>query len=41
MDMETMRYYYQNGLWDKSRLDKLLKAGKITQTQYNEIIGNS
>jgi len=41
MDMETMRYYYQNGLWDKSRLDKLLKIGKITQSQYDAIIENS
>lgn len=38
MDTETMRYYYQNDLWDKSRLDKLLAAGKITQAQYNEIV---
>ena len=37
MDTETMRYYYTSGLWPRSRLDKLLEAGRITQEQYDEI----
>ena len=41
MDTETMRYYYQQGLWPISRLDKLLEAGKITQAQYDEITGEA
>lgn len=32
-------YYYQQGLWPISRLDKLLEAGKIPQAQYEEITG--
>ena len=37
MNTETMKYYYENGLWDISRLDKLLAAEKITKEQYEEI----
>ena len=37
MDTNTMRYYYQNGLWDIERLNKLKEAGKITEEQYKEI----
>ena len=37
MDTETMRYYYTSGLWPLERLDKLLRAGRITQKQYDEI----
>ncbi len=39
MDTETMKYYFQNGLWNRARLDKLLSAGKITREQYGEITG--
>lgn len=39
MDTETMKYYYENGLWSLDRLDKLLNSGKITLEQYNEITG--
>lgn len=41
MDKEKMRYYYQNGLWNINMIDKLLKLGKITDDEYNYIIGNS
>lgn len=41
MDTDTMRYYYANGLWNLDRLDKLLAAGRITQTQYEEITQES
>lgn len=37
MEIELMRYYYINGLWDRDRLDKLLQTGHITQSQYQEI----
>ena len=37
MNTETMKYYYENGLWDIVRLDKLLAAEKITKAQYDEI----
>lgn len=41
MNTETMKYYYENGLWDISRLDKLLAAEKITKAQYDEITGKT
>lgn len=41
MTIEKMRYYYQNNLWDINMVDKLLKIGKITEEEYNYIIGNN
>lgn len=41
MDIGTMRYYYQTGLWPLERLDKLLQAGKLTEAQYREIVGQA
>lgn len=41
MDTETMKYYYEKGLWPLARLDRLLAAGRITQEQYEEITGGS
>lgn len=41
MDKEKMRYYYQNGLWNINMIDKLLKLGKITDDEYNYIIGKN
>lgn len=41
MTVEKMRYYYQNNLWDINMVDKLLKIGKITEEEYNYIIGNN
>lgn len=35
---ELAKMYYPK-LWNKSRIDALLKAGKITQDEYKEIIG--
>ncbi len=37
MTTEKMKYYYQNGLWSRQRLEMLLNAGKITQEQFDEI----
>ena len=31
--------YYDNGLWGKDRLDALLAKGKLTQEEYDEIVG--
>lgn len=36
--VELAKKYYPK-LWSKTRIDSLLKAGKITQEEYNEIIG--
>lgn len=41
MTKEKMRNYYQNGLWNINMIDKLLKLGKITEDEYNYIIGNN
>lgn len=38
MSIETMKFYYINGLWTEARLMKLVEAGKITQLQYYEIL---
>lgn len=38
---EMAKHYYQDytpPLWDKSRLDALLAAGKLTKKEYNEIL---
>lgn len=37
--LEMCKKYYPK-YWDKSRLDKLLKAKKITQEEYDEIINS-
>ena len=41
MSKEKMKYYYDNGLWSIERVDKLLAAGRITQEDYDYIIGNT
>ena len=38
MIFELAKKYYPH-LWDRSRLDALLAAGRLTQTQYAETIG--
>lgn len=35
---EMAKQYYPR-LWSKARLDALLKAGKLTQEEYNELVG--
>ena len=37
---ELAKKYYQKG-WDISRLNALVKAGKLTAEQYAEITGES
>lgn len=41
MNVDKMKYYYQTGLWNINMIDKLLKLGKITEEEYNYIIGNN
>ncbi len=33
------RYYPR--LWDKSRLERLVEAGRLTAAQYEEIVGEA
>lgn len=35
---ELAKYYYPR-LWDKTRMEALLSAGKLTREQYQEIVG--
>lgn len=39
MNIETIKFYYENGLWNHEQLDKLFMEGKLTDTQYEEITG--
>lgn len=39
MNVEKMKYYYQTGLWNINMINKLLKLGKITEEEYNYIMG--
>lgn len=35
---ELANRYYKQNLWHKNQIDALLKNGKITQDEYNQII---
>ena len=35
---EMAKKYYPR-LWDKKRIEALYKAGKLTEEEYNEIVG--
>lgn len=37
---EMARKYYPR-LWDKSRLDALLAAGKLTQEEYDSLVASA
>lgn len=37
--IEKYKKYYEEGAWSKERLDNLLAKGKITQEEYDYIIG--
>mgnify|MGYP005812234425 CR=1 FL=1 len=39
MDFETMKYYVSTGLWPQERIEKLFKKKRITQGQYDELMG--
>ena len=36
--VEMAKQYYPR-LWDKSRLDALVEAGRMTEEEYQEIVG--
>ena len=36
---EKVKTYYENGWYTVTMLDKLLAKGKLTQVEYDEIIG--
>lgn len=37
--IEKYRKYYLDGAWNKERVDTLLERGKITQAEYEYILG--
>lgn len=39
MDVFEMAKKYYPLLWDKKRIDALYKAGKLSEEEYNKIIG--
>ncbi len=39
MSFETIKEFYQLGLWSESQLKELLAAGVITESQYDSIVG--
>ena len=41
MDYETIKNWYDSGLWSKARVRNAVVKGKITQEQYTEITGES
>ena len=38
--LEMAKQYYPR-LWDKSRLEALVKAGRLTEEEFTEIIGGT
>ena len=38
-NLKKYRKYVQDGAWTVDRVDKLLEAGKITQEEYEYILG--
>ena len=41
MSVYEMASHYYPKLWDKTRLQKLVEAGKLTEAQFREIVGES
>lgn len=39
LTFEKIKYYYDNGLWDKYRVGQAVVLGKITAEQYQVITG--
>ena len=39
MDYETIKKWYDSGLWSKTRVRNAVVKGKITQEQYRLITG--
>lgn len=38
-DFELTKSYYDQGLWSKGRVYKMVVKGKITPEEYEEIVG--
>lgn len=38
MNIDTMKYYVESGLWNSTRLERLHRTGKITQEDYNTLV---
>ncbi len=41
MNVYEMAKKYYPRLWDKSRLERLVEAGRLTAAQYEEIVGEA
>ncbi len=41
MNVYEMAKKYYPRLWDKSRLERLVEAGRLTAAQYEEIVGET
>ncbi len=41
MSVYEMAKKYYPRLWDKSRLERLVEAGRLTAAQYEEIVGET
>ena len=41
MTKEKMKDYYEKGLWNLNMINTLLAKGKITQDDYNYILGGN
>ena len=39
MSYQTIKEFYDLGLWDKEELQELVTSGNITQSQYDSIMG--
>lgn len=39
LTFETIKFYYDNGLWDKTRVKNAVIKGVIPPEQYKEITG--
>ena len=33
--------YYDEGLWNRAQIDHLLEIGRLTQAEYDDIIGEN
>jgi uncharacterized XkdX family phage protein len=38
---DRIKYYYDNGYWTKEQVAIAIKYGKITEAEYEQIVGES
>ena len=36
---ERVKYYYDNGFWNKEQVAKAVEMNRITEDEYKEIVG--